>query len=199
VISKLLKRHLKAKRGRPVASGGQGGLSPPPIQWAPHQPSAPHLISAPHQPSVSAHQVWASATTNVGLCGVYGCPDRAAMRYSRGLQTFPVGGHINDFLRLGGANVKINSIYLKYQSINQSIKMYIAPLQDTYSEALRTHYPILYPVRDTEAVCIVSLVGSIWIFISSDLHRLMLKLLVLSQRGKWLIINFYKSCRLTAR
>src|SRR6218665_535969 len=68
----------------------------------------------PHQPSVSGHEVWVSATTTVGLYGVYGCPDRAAIRYSRGLQNFPVGGPINDFLRLGGPNVKMNSIYLKY-------------------------------------------------------------------------------------
>src|SRR6218665_1349077 len=89
--------------------GGKGGSSPPTDTVSPLTRYQP-----PHQPSVSAHEVWVSATTTVGLYGVYGCPDRAAIRYSRGLQTFPVGGHINDFLRLGGPNVKMNSIYLNY-------------------------------------------------------------------------------------
>ena len=89
---------------RPVASGGQGCLSLPTDTVSP----SPAI-------SICASSVGLRYYDCCnGLCGVYGCHNRAAMRYSRGLQTFPVGGHINNFLRLGGPNAKMNSIYLKY-------------------------------------------------------------------------------------
>ena len=54
--------------------------------------------------------------------------------YTRGLQTFSAGGHIDDFFRLGGPNVQKISIYLKH---GEWLRGYLFLSYDSYDAEQR--------------------------------------------------------------
>src|SRR6218665_716698 len=100
---------------RPVASGGQWGLSPHRYSEPPHQSSAPSPDISP----LTSHQFLRikCGPPPLGMLVFVACtagPTQQLWGTAGGSQLFRSGGHINDFLRLGGPNVKMNSIYLKY-------------------------------------------------------------------------------------